>query len=125
MKIRIQTIPHDSQRYPTCGDWQVGEDGSISIDVSEMGNDDYAFLVGIHEAIEVWLCRKRGISQEEVDAFDINYEEKRQDGDVSEPGDDTNSPYFCEHQFATQIERMLARELRVNWSEYSKAVESL
>lgn len=125
MHIQLRTIPHESQRYPTVGDWQISEDGTIAIDVSDMGNEDYAFLVAIHEAVEVWLCRKRGISQESVDAFDIEYEKNRPDGDFSEPGDDTNAPYFKEHQFATMIERQVAKELGVNWDEYNHAVESL
>lgn len=125
MKIRMQTIPHDKQRYETVGDWQIGEDGSISIDVSNMGNEDYAFLVALHEAIEVWLCRKRGITQDSVDSYDIEYEKNRPEGDFSEPGDSPLAPYKREHQFATQIERQLAEELGVNWDEYNTTVEEL
>lgn len=125
MKIQLKTIPHSTQRYPTVGDWQIAEDGSISISVSDMENDDYAFLVGIHELVEVWLCRKRGVSPAAVDAFDMEYEKNRKDGDFSEPGDDTNAPYFKEHQIATMIERQIAKELGVNWYAYDKAVNSL
>lgn len=125
MHIEIQTIPHLSQRYPTVGDWKISRDGSISICVSEMGIEDYNLLVGLHELVEVWLCHKRGIAQSLVDDFDIWFEKNRPEGDVSEPGDHPQSPYFREHRFATKIERQVAEELGVNWEQYSTTVESL
>lgn len=125
MKIEMITIPHDAQRYDTCGDWEIGKDGSISISVSDMGNEDYALLVALHELVEVWFCRKRGISQKSVDDFDIAYENARKDGDISEPGDSTKAPYFLEHRFATKIERQVAAQLGVNWEEYDNAVNDL
>ena len=81
MKIEMLTIPHDQQDYPTVGNWKILPDGSLKIEVSDMGNEDYNFLVGIHEAIEVWLCKKRGITQQAVDDFDIAYEANRPEGD--------------------------------------------
>jgi len=125
MKIQLRTIPHLSQRYETVGDWEIAPNGDILISVSDMGNEDYSFLVAIHEAIEVWLCRKRGISQEAVDDFDIAYEKKRSEGDVSEPGDHPDAPYRKEHQFATRIERLLAEELGVDWEHYDSTVVNL
>jgi hypothetical protein len=35
-----------------------------------------------------------------------------------EPGDDLRAPYHCEHVFATKVERMLAREMGVDWDAY-------
>jgi hypothetical protein len=90
-----------------------------------MGNEDYAFLVGLHEQIEQHLCLKRGITEESISAFDIAYEANRPEGDESEPGDHPDSPYRKEHFFATNIERMIALELGVEFAEYSKAVMSL
>lgn len=127
MKITIETIPHDQQRYPTCGDWQFPSPDELAVRVSDMGNDDYAFLVGIHEAIEAWLLRKRCGSDAEraVDEFDIKYESNRKPGDESEPGDSVHAPYYLEHQIATGIERILAAHLGVDWNEYDGAVNEL
>jgi hypothetical protein len=125
MRIEIKTIPHDQHRYESVGDWEIKPNGKIKIEVSEMGNDDYALLVGIHELIESWLCRKRKIPEDLVNAFDIAYESKRSEGDVSEPGDAPDAPYRREHQFATKIERQLAEELGVKWDEYDEAINSL
>ena len=125
MKIQLRTIPHSEQRYETVGDWENLPEGSLRISVSDMGNDDYAFLVAIHELVEVWLCNRRGITDEAVSAFDIEYEKNRPEGDESEPGDHPDAPYRKEHFFATNIERMIALELGVDWAQYDKAVMSL
>lgn len=125
MKIQLQTIPHSEQPYETVGNWTNLSDGSIQIDVSDMGNEDYALLVAVHELVEVWLCNKRSITDEAVSAFDIEYEKNRPEGDESEPGDHPDAPYRKEHFFATNIERMIALELGVDWGKYDKAVMSL
>ena len=125
MKIQLKTIPHSSQRYETVGDYWVDQNGVRHIRISDMGNEDYEFLVGLHEQIEQHLCLKRGITEESISAFDIAYEANRPEGDESEPGDHPDSPYRKEHFFATNIERMIALELGVEFAEYSKAVMSL
>jgi len=128
LRISIETIPHQDQRYETCGDWYIGPDDTIHIKVSDMGNADYEFLVALHELCEFWLCNKRGITDEQITAFDKKFEEDRAaglHGDDEEPGDDPNAPYRREHFFATIIERMLAHELGVDWAEYNEEVIGL
>jgi len=126
MNILIETVKHEDQRYPTVGDWEVDtQKDTIHIKVSQMGNFKYEALVAVHELIEILLCLDRGISQEIVDKFDIEYEKKRKDGDESEPGDDAHAPYRKEHFFATNIERLLAAEYGINWANYDAAVNEL
>lgn len=127
MKITIETVPHHRQRYPTVGDWQFIKPDYLHICVSDMGDPDYAFLVGIHEAIEAWLAVKRaGAGVEKVlDAFDMKYEDDRKEGDTSEPGDDPRCPVYLEHQIATGVERILAGLLGVDWNQYDQKVNSL
>lgn len=125
MKIQLQTIPHSNQRYDTVGDYWTDEDGCDQIRVSEMGNPDFEFLVSIHEQIEQHLTRKRGISEESITAFDKAYEANRPEGDESEPGDHPMAPYRKEHFVATNIERILAAELNVDWAVYDHVVNSL
>ena len=132
----ISTISHNKQRYPTVGDWHFRKlteyIDHLDIYVSRMNNTDYEFLVGIHELIEAYLCRKRGIKEEDVTKFDIYFEEHREEnqklfGDdfPIEPGNDSMAPYFLEHQFATKIEKLVAAELEIDWDEYDKTVNEL
>ncbi|MGB7195332.1 MAG: hypothetical protein WBD81_17900 [Collimonas pratensis] len=125
MHITLKTIPHNQQRYETCGDWQIKPDGSFEILVSDMGNEKYAALVALHELCEVLLCQDRGITDESVTAFDEAYEAQRPEGDESEPGDSPAAPYAEEHCAATGIERVMASLLNVKWADYEKAINSL
>lgn len=119
MRIVIETIPHAEQRYPTVGDWWVDQAGTWQIRVSEMGNEKAAFLVGIHELVEMATCLSDGVTQEEVDKFDRHY------AGEGEPGDDMDAPYWKQHQLATTVERQAAQWLQVDWNEYEKLVDSL
>lgn len=125
MKIQIETIPHDAQRYPTIGDyWQ--KDGIVHIRVSEMHDWRYVILVAVHELIESMITRYRGISEEAIGAFDMEFEHKREQGLVrGEPGDAPDAPYRREHFFATNVERLLAAELGVDWAIYETYADSL
>lgn len=125
MNITLKTIPHETHRYTTVGDWEFMPDGSLEIRVSDIGNEDYEFLVALHELCEVALCRKRGISDADVTAFDKAFEANRESGDESEPGDEPKAPYAEEHCAATGIERMMASLLGVKWKTYEQALSDL
>ncbi len=121
VRIVIETIPHEKQRYPTAGDWWW-EDGTLRIAVSELGDDDLNLLVAIHEMIEAHLCRVDGVSEEEVTAFDMEYEKKGGDG---EPGDSEDAPYHDQHRIASDVETFTAGVLCVNWDDYEKKINRL
>lgn len=128
MNITIKTIPHNEQRYPTCGDWWDDEQGNLEIRVSDMGNPDYEALVALHELVEVLQCRKRGITTAQVDVFDKQFEKDREAGlrgPEDEPGDDPQAPYRREHFFATNIERLVSGELDVDWNDYANSIYAL
>lgn len=154
-EAHISTVRHQDQRYPTVGDWRYATvtDAAepprerLIVRVSELPDWRYMALVAIHETIEAVLCQHRGITDEQVTAFDREFEAERQNRmgqinealgwgaamkrgqiagiEAEEPGDDPRAPYFAEHQFATLVEEMLAIELGVLWSEYSAAIEAL
>lgn len=122
-KIIISTIPHKKHRYPTSGDY-FHKNGAMNIRVSKM-NPDHEFLVVLHELIEWYLIEKKGVSIEEIDRFDMEFEKKRKPGEINEPGDDTNAPYYHEHQIATRFEKEMADILNVRWSKYEEYVNKL
>ncbi len=127
LNIRIKSIPHKSHRYATCGDYyDVGNRHEVR--VSNMSDWRYEFLVAIHELIESHLCRHRGIVESAITDFDVWFEKARDMGlfDMDEePGDDPRAPYMKEHRFATFVERLLAKELKVDWERYATEIERL
>jgi hypothetical protein len=122
----ISQVPHSKQRYETVGDWIPGRPAEIR--VSRMKDQRYVFLVALHEMIEYELCKKNGISDNEVVAFDVHFEAERRRNMhpvEAEPGNDPRAPYRDEHDFATMIEMMVAQKLGVKWSAYEKTLLSL
>ncbi len=126
MTIHIETISHDTQRYPTVGDYWEDEAGVEQVRVSKMIDWRYEILVAVHELVEWALTRQRGIREEDISAFDVEYESLRESGLVTgEPGDNPKAPYKREHFFATNLERLFAAELGVDWVEYDQYVDQL
>lgn len=129
--ISIGVIPHKWQRYDTVGDYTFKNATSVpglkflDIKISDMDNEDYEFLVTIHELVEAYLTHKRGISEAAITKFDMAYEEARGPEDYSEPGDSPEAPYYKEHQEATSVERAVAEMLGIDWDVYGEAVNKL
>jgi hypothetical protein len=124
MNAQIKSIPHKEHRYPTVGDYWLDENGVTQFRVSDMANEDYHFLVAIHEMVEEHLTRRCGIHEADIKAFDEAFEAKRAEGNENEPGDDPAAPYRKEHRFAENIERQIALEIGVDWAEYSRVVNA-
>ena len=118
-KIVIKTIPHKDQNYDTAGDYK-NIDNNWFIYVSEMPKWEYEMLIAVHELIEAILTHKRGIKWGDIDYFDMITAKGNRD-----PGTNKKAPYYREHRFATIIEKMLAKQLKVNWEEYNKSFDNL
>lgn len=114
--IEVKTIPQNQQRYFTLGDY-VGHEKLRFVQVSDMGNSKYEFLIAIHELVEQALQIERDISEDEITKFDIQFGKEGKEG---EPGDDPKSPYYKEHQFASKIEYMLCDELGLDRNAYDR-----
>ena len=113
-----------SQRYDTCGDWQFTHSqyflqDKLEIKVSRTKRVEYGYLLAVHEIIEAILCRSSGITQNQVDSFDMNFRGK------GEPGDDPNCPYHEQHCIATDIEKELAIAMMIDWETYDREIDSL
>jgi hypothetical protein len=125
MDIIIKAIPHSAHRYPTCGDWWYDADGHMHIRVSQELPQLSQDLVVIHELAEARMCYANGVTQKQVDDYDMNFEANRVAGDDSEPGDHLDAPYFKQHQLATIIEAMVATQMGVNWEEHERDITAL
>lgn len=127
MKWNIVTIPNSKQRYPTVGDY-FDEKDTTNVFISDMKNEDYEFLVALHEMIECYLTKKRGISEQDITEFDMQFEREREEGLhelEDEPGFAVDAPYLKEHAFATLIERQVADELGIDWEDYERTISNL
>lgn len=80
---------------------------------------DYEFLVAVHELVEWYLTKKRGIKEDDITKFDKSFKGK------GEAGNNKKAPYHKEHRFATAIEVMVANELRIDWKEYEETLKNL
>ncbi|SRR6266702_5763025 len=118
-RVVIHTIPHKKQRYDTVGDYRTNGGGVVNIRISGMGDWRYEFLVALHEFVEWGLTKHQGVSEDTIDAFDMNYKGS------GEPGDDFKAPYHDAHMIATVVERLMAGMLGVDWTQYNEVVDSL
>lgn len=112
-------------RNEQAGDWRFDDAGNLHVGTVPLGDWRMEFLILFHETIEATLCKHRGIRDEDVCAFDAKFEEERAKGlhdDGDEDGDDPRACYYREHVFATNLERLMAAELGVNWREYEQAI---
>jgi hypothetical protein len=127
-KIQIEIIPHSSQRYQTCGDWFLDENGVMQVRISNLGTEIENFMVAIHEVIELVLLRNKGITDKDIDKFDFEFEERVKRGEAGrndEPGFASDSPYLQEHTLATSVELQMCALAKINWNEYSTKIENL
>ena len=96
MKINMETLPHVTQIYGTCGNYWVDEAGTIQISVSETGNDDFNWLVFLHEAIVQKLSQHRGMKLTDK-----------------------------EHLLAAGIEKIMASLLDLDWNKYENTISEI
>ena len=125
--IHIEFIPRETQRYETAGDYWL--DGTtLQIRVSKMGNTAYQCMVATHEFVEWLLTDMRGLPEQEITNFDLEFIHESELGiphEVNEPGFDPRSPYLDEHTLCTSIEMMICAFLGIPWVKYEKTVMSL
>lgn len=151
MRLDIQIIDHNAQRYETCGDWWVDAEGVVQVRVSHLSDRKYEYLILIHELTEMFLelakrrtklTRPNRIVQppphevrelqelrlltEETDRFDQRYEASRSaDDNESEPGCEPDCPVYQGHMAASAIENIAAMVLEVNYNKYAEEVGAL
>lgn len=119
MKITIEMS--DVMRYDTIGDWQFDELGNLKITIKTC--EEKLFIpLAIHEFVEAILCRARGISECQVDKWDMEIYPQicKKTSLFDEAGEHTDCPYYKEHSAATVFERVMVSELGMKWQEYEE-----
>lgn len=127
MNIVATSEPFSELRNAQVGDWTYGPD-DIVVKSAVMSDWRRELLVQVHELCEAAICKHSGITDEQVTAFDALFEQEREFGlhpPEAEDGDDSRSPYRDAHFCATNIERILATALQVDWKKYEEEIYSL
>ena len=127
MTILMLSVPKQIIRSNQVGDWTYGQELLVASADNSL-NEDSQFAVMIHEIIECYLCRKRGITDQQVCAFDNLFEKERLIGkhkEDEENGDDPRAPYRKEHQAATFVERAVCHALGLKWDEHCGTISEL
>ena len=122
--IHIKSIPIAEMRIPgSYGDyWHEGP--RLEIRVAECDNVDYETLISIHEIVEEWLTKRRGLTEEEIQAFDEMWD-KEHHPDDQEPGFDPRAPYLREHTVADALERLLCAFANIKLHDYEETLAHL
>jgi hypothetical protein len=125
LDITIKTVPERLVRAEQSGDWWYNHDRIVAAVIEGTYPPDNELMIGIHELVEAWLCRKLGITDKAVVDFDTMYEDERKHGhhhDNDEPGDDPHAPYRLPHMAATHVERAVGSALDVIWREHERMI---
>lgn len=104
------------------------EEEPLKIIVARMENPDYEFLIALHEMIEAYLIKRRGLNLKKIDEWEERFEREVQEGKrpknaIAEKQKDC--PYRKEHEIAIKIEKTLAKYLKVNWKKYEEAMDKI
>jgi len=118
-KIHFKIIPHKKMRYDTSGDYWFARK-ILQFRVSLLKCADYQFMVLIHELVEWYLCARKGVTPKMIDAFDFANQHLE-----GKQGDDKKAPYHNQHKFADKIERLLCKEMKLNWKKYDASFDDL
>jgi hypothetical protein len=97
--IIANVIPHHMQRYDTEGDWY--QLSGVQHFCVSRSNAEEEFKILVHEMVEWFECQRDGISQEEVDKWDMDHP------DLDDPGSHPDCPYYKQHMKALDIERQI------------------
>ena len=116
MKTTLQSIPPENMRYETVGDWEFLPGGHLKITTPNTLPQDSAFLVQLHELVEVYLCYKKGITDAEVTKWDKDHLDHE-----GEPGEIPGAPYFEEHAVANKVEAIVCDALGLSWEAHDDA----
>ena len=100
-KFEISAIDNNEQAYNTVGDYGETKPGHWWIKTSKFSSQIYELALAVHEMIELVLCLKAGITDEDILAFDKAHPED------DNPGQLKDAPYHKQHMIAEQIENLI------------------
>ena len=123
--VEMEVIPYKDMNYSTPADYQTycnskGEEGWF-IQSAKTRDWRYHILLMLHEFVELALVQHRNIKIKDIEKFDLLFEKEYAKGlqkAEDEPGNDKRACYYKEHQFASKVEKLMAKELDVDLGAY-------
>jgi hypothetical protein len=119
LRISIETLPQELQRYKTQGDYYKDADGIWRIFISEMKDVRSEIALALHELFEFGATDFKGIKEEDITAFDLNHL------DSNDPGSLHDAPYNSEHMDATKVEKIYCKNVGLSWKEHNKNMDEI
>jgi len=119
-QINTEIIPSlDKMRYYTYGDYYLKDNGDLKFEIVDHNNDDYTYLTLVHELLEYFLLRKKGVNIDDIDNYDKTFEEDPERVRLYfEPGADPTCPYKEEHDYANTVVKYLCDKTGLNYNEW-------
>jgi hypothetical protein len=117
--IHIEFIPQSDQRYDTVGDY-FEDDDAIHFHITAFPNSAYSWAIMLHELTEKFLKDRDGVTDAEVDVWDLG-----PGAELDDPGLSPAAPYHPHHMMADSIEREFILFAGEDWIEYEGAIEAL
>lgn len=120
-RIVVDFVAQEEQRYDTVGDYWVGPDNTLHFRITDFpDNPSYSRAILLHELIEKWLKDLDGVSDMDVDAWDMGPGE-----DLRDPGLDPRAPYHRHHMIADSYERRFICDAGEDWVKYESSIDGL
>ena len=116
LHISIDTIPQKQHEYATYGNYK-GHIRRRFIEVSELNDWRWEFLIALHELIEQNIALALGLSEAEILAWDLAHLES------DDPGSLDGCPYKFMHLYAERAEKDMCRMCNWDYEEYCKALD--
>jgi hypothetical protein len=106
----------------TGADWWISEDGTLQVRVERLATYGRTMSLMVHEITEAIICKFQGVTVEQVDKFDTEFERLHPENKGIEAGDADGAPYGKAHMLATACERIVAAEMGIgscdSWKSY-------
>lgn len=127
-EINIEFVPLEDMRYSSLGDYFY-KNGVLHFKIVDTRNPLYNKIILIHEMIEQTLTEARGLKEEQILKYDLEFENLRKAGKVGEddePGEGKGSPYRREHILAEIVERLMLNHLdQKTFNEYTDIISKV
>jgi hypothetical protein len=111
-RIVIEIIPLEDMYMGYYGDYFYDKDGTLQMRIADYPNEIQNIGTILHELLEVWKLKVKGVSVRAVEKFDDEHSLH------DDPGCLAEAPYHIEHMESIKHERLLCKSMGFDWHTY-------